>query len=410
MTTPNAWRPVPLLALSLALLAPACADRHARGSERDDEDEPDAALSDSKGTASAARPEVDAARLNVVLEDERVHVIGERGAVTPGAIEVEVQWVEAEVLVRGDVAADGSFDVTIDGWVFERYRVQAVRRSPLARSAPVFVMRTASGTVAGTEDDSAPAASEPEVCSELDLQLNQRFYWPDIGGRCLRDSDCTVVTQEGCGESCWAASVPRGSEAVVEAGYAAVRESLCRDYARAGCSFGAAPFTGCDFTQIEPRCLDGACTSCSAETCADLELCQQCPWPEIDWGPIGVEPGAAHSLRQCHGFRSMSPDGALCEGSVACVPRPYGPNGHTVSRVLSLLREPNVQAALERHAYFGRRSAEEIGIQLTVGTGSMTINIARCDGSPDCEEPDSQILWLRDQLNGIVLQQRERCR
>jgi hypothetical protein len=249
------------------------------------------------------------------------------------------------------------------------------------------------------------------------LELGQRGAGgrvADIGGFCRTDSDCTLIRDEGCGTDCWIAAVPRGSEAVVEAGFAAIRDSVCADYVQAGCALLQGPFSGCAHTIVEPRCVDSMCTWCSSSgelgnnTCEQLALCEQCPLPEIHWGPIGVEPGEAHSLLQCRAFRSLSPE-LVCEATLECSRRPFAA-GYTASDLLARLSEPDVQEALQRHAYFGLRSPDAVGVQLTVGTGTLTVSAGRCKGDPGCESPPDVITYLRDMLNGIVIQQRDRCR
>lgn len=408
----NAARTVVLVGLGLT----ACADRHGRPRERDER--LDSGIADAAATVA---PRIDAERLLLVIEGESVHVIGERGAVSPGGIEVEAQWPVTGELTSGDVAEDGSFDVPVTGWIGERYRVQAVRRSPLARSEPVFVERM-QGIDAPAAEGAVPGRDGGALsCDDRSLELSRELSGFGIGGRCQRDADCSLILHEGCGwGGCYAGATSHDALPVAEAGIAAVRDSLCADYTRAGCLAPNQPFVeGCDQISAEAQCVDGRCIACTHErscgecsplTCESLDRCEQCPFSEIHWGPIGVQPASGHSVRDCRTFVSVAEDGATCETKFDCIGRGFGASWYNASSLIERLRLPDIQAALRRHAFFGARTADAIGVQLTADTGSISVSTARCDGAPGCEEPPQQVTYLRDLLNGIVIQETERCR
>ena len=141
-----------------ALLA-ACSDSHPGDGEG-------AGLGPKNSTETGNPPVIELERVALVNDDGALHVVGERRAVVPGGGEIEVERLATGARVTGDVAADGSFDVRVEGSLRDAYQLRARAAAGAKRSEPVFVGR-----------DGATAQADA-LCAECDLP---EVRWGGIG-------------------------------------------------------------------------------------------------------------------------------------------------------------------------------------------------------------------------------------
>ncbi|HMI91028.1 MAG TPA: hypothetical protein VK509_06670, partial [Polyangiales bacterium] len=121
------------LAAVVPLMLLACADSHP--------DREGSGVVPQDSTETGNPPVIDIARIALVVTRDEVHVTGERGAVTPGGVKVEVENLASGEVESGDVARNGSFDVAVEGSFDDTYLLRAQGASAVPPSAPVYLYR-----------------------------------------------------------------------------------------------------------------------------------------------------------------------------------------------------------------------------------------------------------------------------
>src|SRR5690242_17105940 len=103
-------------------------------------------------------PVIDADRVALVLQDDGVHVVGEKGAVTPGGVTIHVRNLVSDKSASGRAASSGSFDVKAPGGVNDGFSVQASNGA--GKSALVFLRPEGGAT---GDDDGGTLSCEQQT-------------------------------------------------------------------------------------------------------------------------------------------------------------------------------------------------------------------------------------------------------
>jgi hypothetical protein len=376
-------------ALCAALLAAcACSVTHVG---RDDEDP----IRPDDSTETGNPPVIDITRVALVIKQDEVHVVGEPGAVMPGGILVKVERVATAVVETGQVAEDGSFDVRVEGELFERYRLRAVREEPAAVSDTVSI-------------DRGGADITPLSCEQIEQQLDERFaqFPAVIDAACDRHEDCTALgTPDVCpGSTCVNVAIAYADRGGVRGSLDAVANWLCAEHERAECrsDLPSCPAPG------PAACVAGLCRNCAFEDCAGA--CEPCELPELTWSRTGPEPGTTHMLTQCTRYTAIRAQGPQCNSDLPCASPPgSGARAWTALDLHGLLARSGVRTGLYLGAFFGRDVPGGTGMQITVGDRTMTVTDAPCEDTEGCKQPYPEVLELRDLLARIAEQQEGRC-
>ena len=146
------------------------------------------------GTETGNPPGVEARRLHIVLRDSGVEVVGDAGAVSPGA-RVRVTNTSSGEQAEATARADGSVSVIVPGSLEDEYDVTV---SNGGGSQTVRVSAASNGDSNGTADSDLGSAS----CEALENTLGQRIADGFSSGNtaCRVDDDCVF---QGWGAGCY---------------------------------------------------------------------------------------------------------------------------------------------------------------------------------------------------------------
>jgi hypothetical protein len=225
-----------VVGLVIAVCAlPACAKKH----------------SPQDSTETGNPPVIDADRVALVVRDDEVHVVGEKGAVDPGGATIQVTNLVSDKRASGRAAGDGSFDVKAPGDINDAFSVQASNAG--GDSKPLFV--TKGGAVEGDGKSGALSCEQQTQLSKV--QTHAAIMAADA--TCTRDDDCVdVETTTVCWSTCsWEAVSPAG-KTLIESVVASINGGLCSGYRDASCE------TGLRFCPNDPlphvmSCVQGHC-------------------------------------------------------------------------------------------------------------------------------------------------------
>jgi len=209
-------------------------------------------------TETGNPPVVQRQKLHVVLRDTGVEVVGDAGAVSPGAT-VRVTNRSTGESAEATARADGSVNVVVPGSSQDEYEVTVSNGSG---SQTVQVSAQTSG-------DIADAGAPPGACEDLRQTLAARVSagFANVDKTCQRDEECVVAsTNSGCYSSCGSAIASRsGAQA---AGAAVLQDiaPLCNEFDSQHCQ---TPFSLCDEGSPALVC-NGTCTRVDALSCDQL--------------------------------------------------------------------------------------------------------------------------------------------
>ena len=79
-----------------------------------------------EGTQTGNPPVLDRGKVKLEVGADEVHVTGEPGAAAPGGATIEITNLTTGKMTDGKAAADGSFDVRVDGSLDDAFVVRAV--------------------------------------------------------------------------------------------------------------------------------------------------------------------------------------------------------------------------------------------------------------------------------------------
>jgi hypothetical protein len=253
-------------ALLLALASSACTQAH------------DESGGTETGNPPVAMPTLKEALVALVITADKVRVTGAPGAASPGGATVEISSALTGAVTRGTVAADGSFDVPVDGSTLDTFEVRVVadgERSP----GTVYVAPGAAAVTSGGGAGLSCVQREGLAHQQLEAVAERAIR------RCRIDSDCTEVgTGSVCNDSCSRYAVSKIDAMEIDAARAAIEAGLCKTYQEDGCRFIVQP---CVPTPGELACLGAVqCAQVQRDgpNCADKSVCVngvKQVWPKV---------------------------------------------------------------------------------------------------------------------------------
>jgi hypothetical protein len=216
------------------------------------------------GTETGNPPVIEQQKLHVVLHDDGVVVVGDPGAVSPGA-SVAVTNTRTGAHAEASAGSDGSVSVSVHGTLDDEYEVTV---SSEGRSQTVQVSASSSTTGAGGAGGTSGNELASASCDSLEQTLSKQVAseYNAASTVCQVDSDCTWSDGDfGCRYTCG------GGPIISVAGLQAARRALlestapvcaeltnrCPGRGPPGCPFILAPTLACN---------DGTCGQISCET------------------------------------------------------------------------------------------------------------------------------------------------
>ena len=103
------------------------------------------------GTQTGNPPVLDDGRVSLEVSADEVHITGKPAAVKPAGATIEITNLSTSKVITGMAAADGSFDIRVDGSVNDTFAVRVVADGK--ESAVVYVVR--GGALVAEDDDVA---------------------------------------------------------------------------------------------------------------------------------------------------------------------------------------------------------------------------------------------------------------
>jgi hypothetical protein len=229
------------------------------------------------GTETGNPPVVEQQKLHIVLGDRGVQVVGDAGAVSPGA-SVRVTNRTTGAHVEATARADGSINVVVPGSLQDEYEVtvsngagtQTVQVT--AQTSGVDGASGAAGEGGSADTGSSagaagtamigPPGPDPLVCRSLQQALSARVTagFASVGKTCQRDEECVFTNiNAGCFSSCEGAIASLSGADAARATIAQDIEPLCNELSNQQC-------------EVErPACADVLTfMSCNHEVCDKL--------------------------------------------------------------------------------------------------------------------------------------------
>ncbi len=229
------------LGLTLCILA-ACADASPtpgvpNGSSR---------MGPNGGTETGNPPVIDAQRIALVVSPDGLRVVGSAGAITPGGVVIEIVALSTGRTFTTSSAADGSFDVTVEGPLAETFAVYA-----RDGSGAVYVLRGSASVTVG--DDGALSCD-----ARSNLATTQMIGARSVADKtCVDDGDCiTVSLGTACSQGCNAAYVSQSGARTLGDARDVIESGLCAAFDDAGCTWFEPP---CLPQAGVPRCVEKQC-------------------------------------------------------------------------------------------------------------------------------------------------------
>jgi hypothetical protein len=204
--------------------------------------------SPQNSTETGNPPVIDADRVALIVQDDVVHVVGEKSAVDPGGVTIRVKNLVSDKSASGRAANDGSFDVKAPGSANDGFSVQSSNGN--GDSKAVFVTEGGAAAAEG-ENGTLSCDQQNQLAAE---QLHAVVDSAD--DTCTQASDCIAAgIGSVCTDGCGGGFVSKAGLAELEDAVSAVEHGLCADFRKQGCSYTA---VGC-VPPPEPMCLNGHC-------------------------------------------------------------------------------------------------------------------------------------------------------
>jgi hypothetical protein len=236
------------------------------------------------GTETGNPPVVEQQKLHVVLHDDGVEVVGEAGAVSPGA-SVTVTNTRSADHADAIARADGSLSVSVPGTLADEYELTV---ASAGGSQTVRVTASASDAASSTTASADAHLSDAELasasCDALGATLEQRVStaFASADSRCTTDEDCkyrewSVACYNDCGSSILP---PDGFSRVAEQLDTSL-QPLCTELGKR-CS-PVQNLHDCRSPDALPQCLEGSCRALdlSSYSCEDLSTAASARFDEL---------------------------------------------------------------------------------------------------------------------------------
>ena len=292
------------------------------------------------GTETGNPPVLKEALVALVITADQVRIKGEPGAAGPGGATVEVISALTGAVARGPVAADGSFDVPVDGSTLDTFQVRVVAEGERS-SSTVYVVPGAAALTSASGTSLSCEQREDLAHQQLEALANRAI------GRCRIDSDCTeAATGSVCNPSCFRYAVSNIDALEIGAAREAIEAGLCKTYRDDGCQFIIPP---CPQIPGEVACLGAvkcALVQRDGPNCDDKPVCVNGVkqiWPKVCEQSLTEIPSASINP-VCLVDERGNVGLAFMSGSMAVTNKGWGSSGYgQIADTLS----PNAQASCD---------------------------------------------------------------
>jgi hypothetical protein len=211
------------------------------------------------GTETGNPPVVEQQKLHIVLRENGVEVVGDPGAVSPGA-SVSVTNRRTGERVEATAGTDGSVTVIVPGLLQDEYEVTVSNGSG---SQTVRVAADTSAATGGAGGGGSDLASASCTTLEQTLQQSVTATYTNASKSCQADRDCTTAGDVGCYYSCGGPIVSTSGKRTAEAAILQDTTPLCAELSQR-CGPRGAP--GCPYQMPTTLgCNDGTCQPLGCE-------------------------------------------------------------------------------------------------------------------------------------------------
>ena len=220
----------------------------------------------AESTDTGNPPVVDERQIEIRATPRGVTVEAGAGAVSPGGATVIVTNLDTETTAATTAAADGSFELELEGGPADRYEVE-VRLGE--RSSAVLLGAGGSDPsnsptlqcLDSPSDAPGGATRGPEVCRVLHGEARCRAgEIADAADRaCASDTDCVkVFARAACTDSCYGSiAVSQSAAASLTNSIIQVNDELCTEFDAHGCNYLP---SGCPpLSPWHAGCVEGTC-------------------------------------------------------------------------------------------------------------------------------------------------------
>jgi hypothetical protein len=185
------------------------------------------------GRETGNPPVVEQQKLHIVLADRGVEVVGDAGAVSPGA-SVRVTNRTTGASAEATARPDGSVSVSVPGSLQDEYEVT------VSNGAGTQTVRVsaATNTTSSTTDAAADAGALETTCEGLWRTLAQQVSagYGRADTACNQDDDCVFSGLDvGCSHSCSSWPISASGAAAAQATVADEIAPVCSELGRSGC-------------------------------------------------------------------------------------------------------------------------------------------------------------------------------
>jgi 2-phospho-L-lactate guanylyltransferase (CobY/MobA/RfbA family) len=206
-------------------------------------------------TETGNPPVIDSRRVALEISADAVHVMGKKGAVTPGGASIEVTDLATGAVTKGKANADGSFDVKVSGAPNDAFTVSVSAGG--VSSKIVYVVQ--GGSAVGGANGSLSCQQREDLAAAQLAAIGQ-----DVAAGCTTAQDCEVVTPSiSCAQPCANLTVSKQGKAQLAAASRSIDDGLCASYVQ----------DGCPAMQTQSFCNIVQAVKCSAGQC--LRMGQQ---------------------------------------------------------------------------------------------------------------------------------------
>jgi hypothetical protein len=378
------------LVLSLALAIAGCAKSRGTGD----------------GITETGNPPVlEPDDIALVVTRDAVHIVGSPGAVTPGGSQIEIENLATGDAQRVIAAADGSFDVQVEGSIDDTYTVHALDADTDEPSVPVYVSR--GGAIVGTDGGALTCEQRAEAIRAEFEELAK-----DADRSCNSNADCTQLRADVSCPAwiCGGPIVSRTVEAALDAPIASIVEDSCVSFQADNC-FEGMPVPSC-ISSGPIACVDRQCVPCGAVGNCPETSCDACDTPSIEWTMhMGGTSRSIYTLSDCKTLTLTVENRALpvrspCTSAPPCVPARG--EALSIAHLQNALADPAVEAALASGAQFGAITPGGFFTEFKVGDRAFTAHAA-CSDAQNCVDAPRGVDELRTIVERLADHVRSAC-
>jgi hypothetical protein len=347
-------------------------------------------------TQTGNPPILDDGRVSLEVSADEVHITGKPAAAKPSGATIEITNLTTSKVITGMAAADGSFDIRVDGSVNDTFAVRLLADGK--ESQVVYVVRGG----ALVDDGSLSCGEYAELAGAM---VAGAIAFADTS--CESDSDCvTTGRATACTDACSDQVVSRAGKAMIEAAVAEINGAVCKGFKDAGCRIEGLP---CVPPQPSaPRCSAGQCKLVPITMNEDPPSCVSCFTETLQWGLSGglvaytdqseLAPCAHYTHRR---LTRANPDAVTmaCEGDLVACNAVW-----STGAVMTAVAQSDVQDALAASpVVYGidPRGADGNVFEIVLGRKIINVGGPCRDTAPTCVPIPPGVQALVDVLRAI---------